>query len=416
MTRAIAFAVALAQTVSIARADPTPDSPTQGAGRARLAPVLPTLRLSGSTDGAGIIQASLDLVVGIADDWDLAITPTYVGAAPSIAQLFSSSDNAGANKPWALGGSVTFIQLGAGASDQRPGSGGAMDQVKKRAYEICMSRCQGDNASDDERKFCAENARLSPYEIDPQRFCIKGQALLLEKDVLIREQRAAFPQVQISVGALAGSNDFPYFTTNSDHQLFPHDESHVDYAVAGSVTYVRRNTGFTFELPLLWTARWLPSSDQLSICASAGTFFAGNQMLSTGMACANAVIGPPHQDSRVFTTAQFGYVSRPSGFWRASIGPLLAYDDNGTLQSFTAAGLAATVADTSLTVGIQSAIYLNFVRAPDGTVGDYRGLIRVAPTVQWVQARGGGWDTQFFVVVSLLGQRTLFARALDWLQ
>jgi hypothetical protein len=131
----------------------------------------------------------------------------------------------------------------------------------------------------------------------------------------------------------------------------------------------------------------------------------------------------PRRSWRLFTTAQVGYVSRPSGWWRASIGPLLGVQvtpepvnlrDKVATTLAAGANLGKGLEDKTLvTVGVMAPIYVNFARAPEEWVGEYKGLARVTPTFLAIHG-DTGWDLRFLVTIDLLGQRTLFGRALDW--
>ncbi|HLH28288.1 MAG TPA: hypothetical protein VKW77_05200, partial [Acidimicrobiales bacterium] len=136
--------------------------------------------------------------------------------------------------------------------------------------------------------------------------------------------------------------------------------------------------------------------------------------------CSGDPYGGPQQTQRVFLTAQAGYVSKPSGFWRASGGPVFSWQTTRFQELMTAPGTNSNaptigaVDQSSYTIGLETPVYLNFASGPEKYVGDYKGLLRVTPSALFTHFDSGGWDKALFVKVELLGQRTMFAKVLDW--
>jgi hypothetical protein len=216
---------------------------------------------------------------------------------------------------------------------------------------------------------------------------------------------------------MAGSNQFTFLrphlaTTQSKPAMCIIDytqatERHTDWSFAVSGTFVQ-HSGLTVEVPLTVTQRWTASDERVTACANAGQYTLPGQLPAGGTAatpvplqsCQQFILGAPRSNLTVFATAQVGYLMRPSGFFRASIGPLLSSAD--------------ITVDTLTTVGFEAPIYLNFVNAPHQYVGDYKGLVRLTPAALWTHSYAG-WDSRFVLLIELLGQRTLFGKALDWL-
>jgi hypothetical protein len=421
MKRALALGPALVPililtsiSATASAADP-PRPPVRARGRAHVAPLLPTLELGVDTDGRTQVSVGLDLLLGITNGWDLAFSPFFRAKADSAANLFGGDADSG--KWWLLGASLTFTQLGLRVPS-RPGSGGPIDQLKAAAYQVCEAACTRPAASDDDRAFCDRFTSVSPSEIDPSEFCSDGKQLLRGQPQLY-EWGGRFPRLALSVGAMAGSNSFQFLRPQleeSPSQKTPMcvidyvaaRERHTDWSFATSATFVGHN-GMTVEVPLTVTERWKPSEHRVTACAAAGQYVPPGQAPTAPgtlpgtvplQECQEHNLGSPVSTLTVFMTAQVGYVLRPSGFFRASVGPLLSWSD--------------ITVDKLTTVGFEAPVYLNFVSAPPQFVGDYKGLIRVTPAALWTHSFAR-WESRFVVLIELLGQRTLFGKALDWL-
>jgi hypothetical protein len=91
-------------------------------------------------------------------------------------------------------------------------------------------------------------------------------------------------------------------------------------------------------------------------------------------------------------------VSSPKALWRGSVGPVGSYTDADHYY-----------------VGAEAPLYLSFVNVSSSDyVGDYKGVLRITPRVDFAQTpkRSGA---EGFLLVEVLGKRSLFLRALDWL-
>lgn len=148
------FAAALALSPAVAAAAP-PTAAPERQGFSRIAPILPTLTLSGVTSGKGAIEGGADIIKGLSEDWDLSIAPSAsVASDGGTASLLSyGTDNAATwNPKWQLKVVASFIDLGADTSLEAT-KGGTAGQIRAAAYARCVAACD-DVGPDNDKPFC----------------------------------------------------------------------------------------------------------------------------------------------------------------------------------------------------------------------------------------------------------------------
>lgn len=386
--------------------------------QARLAPVLPVLRIAGGTDENAKIQASLDAVVGIADAWDLSIAPTLEVASPSgVASLFAFEEGELHDaKSWSGGFSVSFLNIPTETRKDREGRSKYISGALKEAHAACMRKCASAEVSEEDNKFCADFGGMLPANIDLGEYCAAGKKVFA-RDPLFRDLRSIYPRFLISAGGLIGGTEFEYLEADPDKNLSPKEnESRRTGTLAGSFTWVEKDSGFTFEVPLVYSSDWKAAEEKARWCTPVGqvpregTPPEGPPLTDPATSCREKPLGAPSRSWRLFTTVQLGYVdirssiddNTPRTYFRFSAGPAVDYESKQNKRN--------------LSIGLQVPMYINFASAPAYNAGNYKGLIRVVPSFSLVRDLRGPekWEPRAELKLELLAERSLFARALEW--
>jgi hypothetical protein len=367
-------------------------------------PLLPTLKLSASTDDDARVQASIDILTSLSADWQLEVAPSASVAAPGgVADLFRVDDGKTSGpKRWSAGISLSFVGW-----SRDPYAGLSREQAQRdRAWAACRAHCaETQSADDDGTTFCKDfGAQQSwPASVDPSQLCKAGQEALHDVAGPVYPPFGAHPSYVLAAGGAVSGATFDYFAAATSMALSPKSQSRTGGTAALSFTLVRqlfRRDGVTFELAAVYETRWRGSGTPVRICVPAG-WLLGNPAQS----CEDGVLGAPTEAHRLFVAAEAGYVdihtdprdhNRPKSVWRFAAGPIVRWTSNGG----------------RLDVGAQLPVYLNLVAAGGG--GEvYKGIVRLTPTIVAVR-EGDTWRPLIALTLDLIGDRFLFPRGLDW--
>ncbi len=154
----------------------------------------------------------------------------------------------------------------------------------------------------------------------------------------------------------------------------------------------------TLEARVRRADAWTPSDTTARWCVPAGVVPRPDGSGSDpAQACTDRPLGAPAIASTVQYAAAVGIADGYRGFWRGAVGVYHQHQLASERDVF----------------GLEAPLYLNFASAPDGYGGDYKGILRLVPSVEWRYAPSGR-EVVGFLRVELLGQRSLFADALDF--
>ncbi len=447
ISRLASVSVALAIVLCVPRVGVA--QPQQAVSVPRVAPLVPTLQISGSTSSTTDLRVGFDYVRGLSDYWDMAITPVFATQTKNGATSLFTLKNAaiGVANPWFIGLSLSFIDLSPELDPNAPGAPASVRDAqafaKSEAFNQCNLACRYDSPSrsdeeckafdawEQERKnfepeiaecaksceekscakpdsdncrACAERCRgLVPdfaIKFSPDQMCKSGNALFRRKyDGLRRERRGRFPEWILSVGAAWGLSEHQYLDavpTATMGDLAVVDKTKSDIRVAASATYVSTTSPLTVE----WAAYLRSVFDDSLTTAQWCTPMVPVQDLKGGTAqtCKQLPQGAPENGQTLWTTILVGYVDKPDGPWRMAIGPVVSFD----------------ASSSSGAIGAQAPFYLDLASVP-GFAGDFKFIVRITPAASY-----GVWGStqvrQVGVTVELLTQRNLFPRALDWVR
>ena len=402
-----------------------PPAPQQARPYSRVAPILPTAQISASTSGKADFKASADIVVGT-EQYDWAFTPTLLTSSQDgISTLFSVKNGTAAGPAsWraGLGISLSHVpQLPALPIEQE--QSGLINGSKREAFDQCMVRCGIPAAVSlpEDIAFCGKYGPhatpppalpIDPTAISEGKFCPVGNAYLKEAvdkvlnkkyDKKRRDQVGEYPLWDASVGAAVGSSQFKYLDTTQ----MPYSDttkSHLISSYAAVFTHVSSSPdlAFTLEIPVILTESYKAQDKTAHWCTPQESVLRpdGSGISDAAEICTDRALGSPDKQTQLTASGLFGGITKPKANWRLSAGPVASHT-------------FATSARTTL--GIQAPMYLSFVNVTsDEYAGEYKGVLRLTPSLVFVR-RNGSWNTQAFLTLEILGKRSLFSRALDWL-
>ncbi len=467
--RRAALALALLSLAGAAHADPVKADLSR-----HIAPLLPTLTITTNSDGSSTFQLGGDLLFGITRRWDLDIQPTFLATTTDgIAGLFNFTGNNGTTTPWTLGLQFAFLDLGsevtmddtAFAKMKRqvyqacnadpngpvlhalcdagskawmnsigldpPGQSGPADIVKVEAYEACVAFCKSHPAD----KSCTDQFNVQQAQdirnVDPGDLCSEGLKIWQDKyDKPMRERRGKFPKHIVAFGFSLGASQQKFFEPNLQDfkdnfnremidqgasfrvppvTLSARTENELEARAAFSFTYISTTSGFTTEMPLTYRYFASPSRFNATLCTPVGVGTPSMPMMSGTTApvqsCETLPLGIPTHTHQGSLGVLFGYVSKPDSFWRFSIGPNFVYQH----------ALSVSGPSDTFLAQLEAPVYLNFASAPQGWTGTFMGVVVVTPSIG-VTTGTFGTNLQLGIGVGVFARRSMFPRALEWIQ
>jgi hypothetical protein len=434
-------ACALLVLTATARAD-------EASGRVHVAPVLPTFQLATNTDGTSTLKVALDLLIGLNQMWDLDIAPTFIAnTTGGLGNLFSFNGNSlGVGTPWTVGLQLAFNDIGAeslmdpvafepvrravyNACGQScdcptvlpalceegrkawfkttgldgPGMRGPYDIVKGEAVRACQYFCSNHPLDDSCKRFA--DAPADPRSVSPEKLCDEGLRIWLQKyDRPARERRGRFPIHSIALGASFGASQQSYLTPDPTKPQDPMNPTLIsatgnkfEARAAFSYTHVAQATPLTVEVPLTYRYTSIAATQTARYCAPAGNATLAALPVES---CTERPLGAPSPTHDLFLATYVGYVDKPDAFWRASAGPALDYQHHDGNDYFLLA--------------LQVPVYLNFASAPSSYTGDFKGVIQATPSIGLAVGPTGN-SLQLGVMVGVVARRSVFPKALEWL-
>jgi hypothetical protein len=388
-------------------------------GISRLMPVLPTLKISGSTTGSGTAKAALEFRLGLSNDVDISISPTgslatTSGVSTLIAAvneastgLFAKQQNAPAeSNAWKLGGviAISWSDLKQTKWEQE-----RRDSVHLAAYCACDGRDES-----------GKPIEFPPNDVNATGFCKNGQAIVLASDrdtndyVQYAIKKYRYPVLDVSAWGGFGASLFSYFQPAGGQIVKSPPNAATVYDATSSI---QDNDAFAFEavyvdqsgedyaltvdVPATLQRAPKAASDVAQACVTSGMY---NK--APLLNCNQAPLGAPKIQWTGGLGLGLGVVDKKNGAWRAALTPAFSYT-GGT--------------NSSMTFAMSLPVYLNVATFGAGkdaktASGLFSGVVAIAPTVQTVETPGKENALQFSITITLLAQRTLFTRADSLLQ
>lgn len=471
--RTLAACVALVALVAPAQAGaqdtpPAPLStpsppPTRAEGVPIFAPILPTLSVTGPTEGEARFDAGLDIVRGLSERWDMSVRPSLgVKSNGGIGHILSIDDSANPSLAPAIVAGLTLSLIRLPGPDDED----ARLDLVTQAFDTCWKRCGSSPPPVDAKDFCdavktdwrtgvllgrcdtqpppqpggldadvcsapAGDPRRSraasvvaycdkprdadrPYcdalaaddkllASDPLRVTRVDQGALCEagarmlKDDL--DDKADYPEWLISIGGRYSPNLFEYLEPDIRDILSQRQVTRSDILVGLSVVWVSQGGPWSLEAPVMFASTWKPSVERARWCMPVGSVPRGGAGgLDVAESCQEATLYGPTHAVELEGRALLGYTDKTSGLWRAAFGPTVRYDLNAEEGE-------------ALEVGIELPVYVRLAEVESAYSGKYKGLLRVVPRLSLVPL--DGWKPQGLLTIELLGDRTMFPRALE---
>jgi hypothetical protein len=344
---------------------------------------------------------------GLPSNWKFDIAPTAsVASSKGIANLFSIDKRASGAKTWS--GGVSFSLL-----DWTQNHYSTYDKEHARvvrAYHACIDHCGDvDDKDDDGTTFCKDKPELNA-DFDAAQLCQLGQDRMHDVYDVAYPAFGAHPSLVFSLGGAVNGATFDYYLADAANNLSEKNDTHIGGTAAASATWVHqflKRDAISIEVAAYYDAKWNAADGTVHFCSPAGQVPHMGGASDPAQSCTDATLGAPGEAHRVFVAAEVGYVdihtdpkdhNKPKSVWRVAGGPVFRY----------------TSGDPTIEVGGQVPVYFD-VSSAAGYKGDYKGIIRLSPTIVAVHD-AGGWRPRFTLTVDILTDRFLFPRSLAWKQ
>jgi hypothetical protein len=287
-------------------------------------------------------------------------------------------------------------------ADKEAGTLDATGWRKKRSEALiaCLREC----TTTSEDPFCklpdlpADQVYAS---IGSTKLCTPGKALYQEKE---RDGKAGrvFPPLVVHAGARLGRTEFQYRTGSQDDPsvLVEGKTSAWGWSsgVYAAAVLSGEDPALSLEGRMSLGSDWTASTKTIRWCSPAGQVPRGDNASDPAESCQEATFGVPTR-SRVFRVAGLlGLVDNYASQWRAAVGGEIGLPLH-------------TDTNEQFSLALQGRIYWSLASNPNAL--KYKGLIRVAPSLQVVRKRDGSSENRLVVSLALLGDRLLFADSFD---
>jgi hypothetical protein len=378
----------------LARAGEPPKATLVGQGKL----LIPSLQLSASTDDKATFKIAAGYILPSDSRVNYILWPRLqVASSSGVSKLFSTTGSE--SLPWEVGLGLTIVVPG-GSSLTRENDAD-LNAAKVSAFNTCAVECAGQDSC----KFKVSAAFEDKTKVTPEDLCPAGQEVFLRYEATIPGRRS-FPALRISLGTAAGRSKFKFLDGMPGNGIDRVDRSEIHASsragasllfVPADTTRAGQNRAFTLEGRVLYTNAWNSASDTVRWCQPEGNVPAAPG--STVELCQDRALGAPGNPRSLALGASFGIGDTAKQFWRASLGAFADLDLGGGTTDF----------------GVEIPIYLSFASgsAPVGYAGDYKGVLRVGPRLQWTKSSNGSYSAEFFVVVDALAQHSIFSEVLD---
>lgn len=390
-------------------------------------PIVPTIDLSGKTDGTGEAAIGGNIRIGVSQTRDFFLHPkASIASNDGFANLMKVAENrpSGESLPWRAGLSVGFVSL---PEIQYSLKGYESNDVYVNAalegMDACIKKCVEKPAKDDE-KFCdnyksLESESLTPaqkaIEIGVNNLCPDGLSVYNNAIGNKGKLPQRYPPFLISFGGKLGRTQFEYLeSTKEDGKVFTaEDEIKIPWNAGLSLAYVRSpgdatvssgSYSFTFEAIANCGTNWTASKTIAEWTESQGRLKKGKdgdgQSIYRDLTSSDKKpLGPPAENRELNAAIYLGGVNQRSGNFRFAAGfgaRLVENEEADTLASI---------------LFLEAPFYWNF--ASDNK-DNYKGLVRVAPAFQIVDNDDNKPNqVNFIITFSLLGQRLMFSEDFD---
>ncbi|MFL5313206.1 MAG: hypothetical protein ACJ79H_22455 [Myxococcales bacterium] len=353
---------------------------------------LPHLALKASPDGKADFTASAGARFDAWTDTDLSVRASYqVTTNKGVATLLGlSSGDLQATRPWQAGVTASLVWLAVPAGPE------VKTDAWTKAVAACTPGCADKEKSTEEKDFCDAKAHARvPTDISRAKMCKAGRDIIDEWQKN-RPDLRKHPVLVVNGGLRAGESSLSFLDGDAAH-LKP----------AGPRSYANLTTGVS-AIGLLGASRRtmtiegfaafkhaFEEGDPAHFCAVVGGVDTAAGTVPAE-ACSDTPVGAPTSTRSVSTALFLGLFDQAADSWRVSAGIQPDFPLGGTGKRRIELSMPVTfsLASTSL---------------------DYKGLVRVGPSIVWSTPRGKDTQMSFGITIAVLGQRLLFSEEFDQL-
>lgn len=389
----------------------------------RVAPVLPSLKISGKTDGEAKLVASVDFVYGLSPRLDLFVEPRFeIATKDGAAKLFTVDDRKveSGSSPWRAGAQFGVAYLAGGfyseVSDDGQPTSTRIDERKAEMAAKCVEHCRSNGDQDNCKKFkkaLADVSKDDPKSPDygslgPDEFCT-GVVDAKNNLVTNRDLVGAQPIFTLSGGARIGRTSFKFY--RAADRIEPDELQRNNWDVVAAWSSVPRLGSFHGVRPIVEAyvgagRSQKASSTNVEACAVHGQADARPVEQRMGApdrlvdveSCETRPLNAPSSTRRVH-----------AGLWG---GVISAADDRFKLE--IGAAVALPIDDDTVDVDLRVELPLDLAlgKISEEYAGEFKGIVRIIPTLQ--HTFGDDPENVFLLNVQLATARSLVRKALDY--
>ena len=411
---------------------------------------LPSFKLEGGP-GKSSLDVGLDIAVALDRATDLQISPTFKATASDGVTTLLSTDGSSftAGGAWQFGFALTVTTL---PDLSREPIDLVPRDVRVSVMETCRNECDAGSSSD----FCtaldasrkhynpklpelktamkdtadaAKAARLGgspdddlddaataaeaaykaalhevdiqaiPYlveTVDPLSVCKSQQKQYANME---RDASLQLPDKVLSAGLLVGATNNKWLDPSStDPMLFKTaSKKYPQVTLAGSYLTIDPKRPITKEVSLRFDSSWQSSGKTAKWCSPAGMVSRPDGSGSDpAQICDEQPLGKPKAMRSLRAAAYVGVIDRRAAGWRFALGPTIKYTP-------------VSKADDAYEIGGENPIYLRMSIIKQSLSA----VVRLTPTFTFSHASDGTDDERFTITFAILGDRSLFANALQ---
>jgi hypothetical protein len=207
-----------------------------------------------------------------------------------------------------------------------------------------------------------------------------------------------FPEWVLSAGLLSGAKQFTWLDGNTGDPsatLTKVTELRYSFEAGLSATHVGKLTdvyGLSVEAYASLESKFDASSAKARVCVQQGTVSG-----APAEQCSETTLGAPTGTAAYGLGIDVGVVDTIDARWRAAFGLLWKPTTPGKPASFA----------------LHLPLYVSLASVPAGYAGEYKGLLRVTPSVSFSRDPVLGIVPSGFVTVDALGDMNMFPGVLD---
>lgn len=276
---------------------------------------------------------------------------------------------------------------------------------RETALSKCADTCLGTDVSGEDAAFCAQHFGFRAVDFarsfSRPTLCADGQDAY-DKGLgqLHVPPPRHYPVLQVRAGGTLGRSSFSYYAADGTNPSVLTKQKSSEWtgkAGTGATFLPLRGTiAPSFEGLVLGSWDATAPTDTVHFCQDTAPVQVNMKTTVPGQNCTTATLGPPTTPATFSMAFRVGVFDGHRDAWRAAFGPFYQYS-NGKERH---------------TAQLQAPFYISIASLTSATL-DYKGLVRIAPSVGVVVLDDGSHSFRGIIELAILGQRSLFGDTFD---